>query len=231
MRETVRVMTWNIHGGVGLDGKFELSRITDAIARIDADIVALQEVDSRRRLPNNRSVFDVLREALGGHGIEAKSITTADGDYGQMVIGRCPFGQTSIHDISHSTREPRRAIETMVHLPAGTLRIVATHFGLSLAERREQARNLVRIASRHPTTTVMLGDFNDWFWPGSFRNELKHELPGRTRHATFPSWFPIFRLDRIFCWPPTALTRSFVPRGTRMASDHLPVVAEIAIRG
>src|SRR4051812_34999023 len=112
MPTTVRVMTWNIHGGVGLDGKFVLSRITDAIGRIEADIVALQEVDSRRRLSDGRSVFDVLREALGGHGIEAKSITTADGDYGQMVIGRRPFGETSIHDISHAAREPRRAIET-----------------------------------------------------------------------------------------------------------------------
>ena len=58
----------------------------------------------------------------------------------------------------------------------------------------------------------MLGDFNDWFWPGSLRDALKHELPGRTRHATFPSWCPLLRLDRIFCWPPDILLRSFVDR-------------------
>jgi endonuclease/exonuclease/phosphatase family metal-dependent hydrolase len=222
-------MTWNIHGGVGTDRKFALARITDAIARINPSIVALQEVDSRRRLPDGRSAFEVLREAVGGYGIEAKSIVTADGDFGQMLIGRWPFGKTTVHDISHSNREPRRAIETELSLPAGTLRVIASHFGLSLKERREQARSLIKIARPHPTTTVMLGDFNEWFWPGSLRHALKHELPGRTRHATFPSWCPMFRLDRIFCWPRHALLRSFVYRDSRRASDHLPVVAEINV--
>jgi endonuclease/exonuclease/phosphatase family metal-dependent hydrolase len=222
-------MTWNIHGGVGVDRRFVLSRVTEAIARINPDIVALQEVDSRRRLPDRGSAFEVLREAVGGYGIEAKSITTADGDYGQMLIGRWPFGTTVIHDISHSNREPRRAIETEVRSPAGTFRIVATHFGLRLAERREQAKSLVAIARRHPITTVMLGDFNDWFWPSALRNALKHELPARTRHATFPSWCPMLKLDRIFCWPGSSLKHSYVDRAARQASDHLPVVADIAV--
>jgi endonuclease/exonuclease/phosphatase family metal-dependent hydrolase len=39
----------------------------------------------------------------------------------------------------------------------------------------------------------------------------------------------VFRLDRIFCWPPKALTRSFVDRGAWRASDHLPVIADIAV--
>jgi len=225
-----RVMTWNIHGGVGIDGKFALERITNTIARIEPAVVALQEVDSRRRLPDGRSAFDVLREAVGGYGIEAKTIITADGDYGQMLISRWPFANLTIHDISHAGREPRRAIEIEAQLPTGPLRIIATHFGLSLAERRKQARTLVNLARDHHATTVMLGDFNDWFWPGSLRAELRHELPGKTRHATFPSWCPMFRLDRIFCWPRNALLRSFVEYNARTASDHLPVVAEIAIQ-
>jgi endonuclease/exonuclease/phosphatase family metal-dependent hydrolase len=227
--DTVRVMTWNIHGGVGTDRRFELDRITDIIARHDPDVVALQEVDSRRRAPGGRSPFELLREAVGEHGIEAKSIATADGDYGQMVVSRWPFGATEVHDISHARREPRRAIETEVRAEHGSLRLVATHFGLSVKERRVQARQLVEIARRHAMTTVMLGDFNDWFWPGTLRDALKHELPGRTRHATFPSWCPMFRLDRVFCWPPKALIRSFVDRSARRASDHLPVIADIAV--
>ena len=47
--------------------------------------------------------------------------------------------------------------------------------------------------------------------------------------AAFPSWCPVFRLDRIFCWPPKALVRSFVDRSARRASDHLPVIADIAV--
>jgi endonuclease/exonuclease/phosphatase family metal-dependent hydrolase len=226
---TLRVMTWNIHGGIGPDGRFSLERITETVARHDPDVLALQEVDSRRLVAGARSPFELLREAVGDHGIEAKSISTVDGDYGQMLVSRCPFVATEVHDITHADREPRRAIETEVRCGTGKLRVVATHFGLKLAERRTQAKRLVEVARRHDTATVMLGDFNDWFWPGSLRDALKHELPGRTRHATFPSWCPVFRLDRIFCWPPQILKRSFVDRSAKRASDHLPVIADIVV--
>jgi len=227
-RRTIRVMTWNIHGGVGMDGKFSLARISETIRRHEPDVAALQEVDSRRTA-GRRSAFEVLREAVGEHGIEAKSIVTADGDYGQMAVSRWPFGPTTVHDLTVGAFEPRRAIETEVHAPAGTFRLVAAHFGLSLSERRVQARRLVEIARRHPMTTVMLGDFNDWFWPGSLRHAFKHELPARTPQASYPSWCPILRLDRIFCWPQDTLVRSFVDREARRASDHLPVIADIVI--
>jgi endonuclease/exonuclease/phosphatase family metal-dependent hydrolase len=222
-------MTWNIHGGIGTDGRFALERIIETIDRHNADIVALQEVDSRRLRAGARSPFELLREAVGEHGIEAKSICTADGDYGQMLLSRCPFNGSEIHDITHGNREPRRAIETEVFCGNGKLRVVATHFGLSLAERRTQARRLVAIARQHETATVMLGDFNDWFWPGSLRDAFKHELPGRTPHASFPSWCPMLRLDRIFCWPSKILVRSFVDRSAWRASDHLPVIADITV--
>jgi endonuclease/exonuclease/phosphatase family metal-dependent hydrolase len=223
----VRVMTWNIHGGVGTDGRFDLGRVVETIERHHVDVVALQEVDSRRTLAPARSAFAVLREAVGEHRVEAKSIITADGDYGQMVVSRWPFGATDIHDLTIAKREPRRAIEVDIAAPGGTLRLVAAHFGLSFSERRHQARRLVAIARRHPTTTVMLGDFNEWFWPASLRGALRRELPARTRHASFPSWCPLLHLDRIFCWPPRAMRRSFVDRGASRVSDHLPVIADI----
>jgi endonuclease/exonuclease/phosphatase family metal-dependent hydrolase len=225
----VRVMTWNIHGGVGTDRRFDLGRVVETISQHHPDVVALQEVDSRRMVAPSRSPFAVLREAVGDHGIEAKSITTADGEYGQMVVSRWPFSSTQVHDITHAKREPRRAIEVEIAAPGGTFRLVAAHFGLSLSERRRQARRLVGIARQHTMTTVMLGDFNEWFWPASLRGALGRELPARTPYATFPSWYPLFHLDRIFCWPPGAMQASFVDRGARHASDHLPVVADIAL--
>jgi endonuclease/exonuclease/phosphatase family metal-dependent hydrolase len=226
---TVRVMTWNIHGALGTDRRFDLARVVKTILRHHPDVVALQEVDSRRTVPPASSAFRVLREAVGGHGVEAKSIIAPDGEYGQVVLSRWPLGAPQIHDITHAEREPRRAIEVEVAAPAGSFKLIATHFGLSLKERRAQARALVAIARRHPRTTVMLGDFNEWFWPASLRGALGRELPARTQHATFPSWYPLFRLDRIFCWPPEAMRGSFVDRAARRASDHLPVLADVAI--
>lgn len=228
---TLRLMTWNIHGGIGPDGRFDLDRVTAVIKRHDPDVIAIQEVDSRRRLPGARSPFDILREALGEHGVDAKSITTADGDYGQMLVSRWPLRGTEVHDISHANREPRRAIETEVCSDAGSFRAIAAHLGLSLAERRFQAQRLLEIVKKHPTTTIMLGDFNDWFWPGSLRNALRHEFPARTRHSTYPSWLPLLRLDRVFCWPRHIMLRSFVDRSARRVSDHLPVIVDVSLSG
>jgi len=159
---TVRIMTWNIHGAVGRNPRFDLMRVVELIKRADPDIVALQEVDSRRRSDGD-DTFALLHELLGVHGIGAKSITGADGDYGQLLISRWPITQSEVHDISYPEREPRRAIKAEIDTPAGPLRIVATHLGLSTHERRSQAKKLLDIAGQTPTTTVVVGDFNDWF--------------------------------------------------------------------
>ena len=225
----VRVMTWNIHGAVGRNPRFDLARVVELIKRRDPDIVALQEVDSRRFAKGVDSPFAVLQQALGTHGIGAKSIVTADGEYGQALISRWPLRATEIRDISYREREPRRAIRADIETPFGPLRVIATHLGLSIRERRDQARILLELIGRAPNATVVLGDFNDWLWVGSVRGVLARVLPGRTRHRTFPSVCPVLRLDRIYCHPRKALLRSFTDPDAWHISDHLPVIADVAV--
>lgn len=232
MRETagtVRVLTWNIHGAFGRNPRFDLTRVVKLIDRWEPHIVALQEVDSRRDKHAGINPFEFLQRTLGEHGIGAKSITTADGDYGQMLISRWPMSETIIHDLSHPEREPRRAIASMIATPRGTLRLVATHLGLSVHERRGQTRKLLEIAGQAHPLTIVAGDFNDWLWPGSVRGALSRELPGRTRFRTYPSAWPLLRLDGIYCRPHSALVRSFTDREARHISDHLPVIADVRV--
>jgi endonuclease/exonuclease/phosphatase family metal-dependent hydrolase len=226
---TVRVMTWNIHGAVGRNRRFDLAGVVELIQRWDADVVALQEVDSRRKLARDNP-FEFLQDALGRHGIGAKSITTTDGDYGQMLISRWPITTSEIHDISFPEREPRRAVMAEVETPLAPVRIIATHLGLSIRERRNQARTLLAIAGAGTMTTMIIGDFNDWFWPGSVRSALSRELPGYTRYRTFPSRWPLLRLDRVYCRPGEALIRSYIDGRGRSCSDHLPIIADVAPR-
>jgi endonuclease/exonuclease/phosphatase family metal-dependent hydrolase len=227
-RSTMRVMTWNIHGGIGRDRRFDLARIVGLIDRADPDVVALQEVDSRGpQRQGEEDCFTFLQRSLGEHGVGAKSIIAEDGEYGQMLISRWPLAGTETRDISVPEREPRCAIATDVLSPLGTFRVVATHLGLSFHERRSQTRILLDLAATAHGTTVVLGDFNDWMWPGSVRSILSRELPGRTRNRTFPALFPLLRLDRIYCRPRDALVRSWIDYGARGISDHIPVIADI----
>lgn len=224
---TVRVMTWNIHGALGRNSRFDLTRVVDLIRRWNPDIVALQEVDSRRALAGGTNPFEFLPTAIGVYGIGAKALTTKDGDYGQMLISRWPLVAHEVRDISFGEREPRRAIRAEVATPSGPLTVIATHLGLSVRERRGQARVLMELAGGEGPA-IIIGDFNDWFWPGSVRSVLSGVFRGRTRYRTFPSVFPLLRLDRIYCRPREALIRSFVDRQGRSMSDHLPVIADLA---
>ena len=225
-RATVRVMTWNIHGGIGPDGLHDLERMLAVIRRADPDILALQEVDSRR-VKGAEHPIALLKRVLGHHGIAAAAITTADGDYGQVLLSRWPLEDAVVHDISVPGHEPRRAIAATIDTPPGRLFVVAAHLGLRFVERRRQCSKMAVLAEQSELTTVLLGDFNDWMWPGSVQNVLARRLPGRTRHRTFPARLPLLKLDRIYCRPAAALVSSQVDPAGADVSDHLPLIAEI----
>ena len=219
-------MTWNIHGAIGHNRRFDLQKVVALILRADPDIVALQEVDSRREA--GIDPFLMLQEALGHYGIGAKSIVTADGGYGQMLMSRWPLHGSEVRDISYGEFEPRRVIHACIETPQGALHVAATHLGLSIRERQRQASVLLNIIGKR-TPFVLLGDFNDWFWPGSVRRVLARVLPDRSRHRTFPSACPILRLDRIYCRPRGILVQNWTDREARHISDHLPCIGDVII--
>jgi endonuclease/exonuclease/phosphatase family metal-dependent hydrolase len=220
-------MTWNIHGALGRNPRFDLDRVVAFVRGHAPDIVALQEVDSRHA--GAADPFDALERALGTHGARAHAIETADGNYGQVLISKWPMSNTEVLDLSYRAREPRRAICTDIATPAGPLRVVATHLGLSFHERRSQAIAILKRLGSVGSTTVALGDFNDWIWPGSVGNRLKSALPAFSNHRTFPARWPMFRLDRIYVSPGSAMLNSRIDRAACGISDHLPVITEIRI--
>jgi endonuclease/exonuclease/phosphatase family metal-dependent hydrolase len=223
-------VTWNIHGCVGRDGRFDPERTAGVIRRLDPDILALQEVDSRRGRNGGLDVFDYLRKAVGEHAIDARTISTVDGHYGQLLLSRWPFARHRCHDISVPGREPRRAIEAQVELPGGRLRTIATHIGLNPIEWRGQLRALAEIveaATEGPQ--LLMGDFNEWPYPNADWRRLAAHFGARTRHCTFPAMLPALALDRIWFRPPGLKVRTWAERSARRASDHLPLVAELAL--
>jgi endonuclease/exonuclease/phosphatase family metal-dependent hydrolase len=223
MSDTIRVMTWNVHGTFNLNPRFDVDGVCAIIEKWAPDIVALQEVDSRGRRDD---VFGRLADSVGEHRAEARSIIAEDGHYGQVLLSRWPFvTEPTITDVSYREREPRRAIAACVRLPVGEVKVIATHLGLSVHERYAQARTLVDLVDS--SGTIVLGDFNDWFWVKSVRRVLASRCPVRTRLRTFPSRLPVLRLDRIYTTPNGRIVAAWTDREARAYSDHLPVLATI----
>lgn len=225
MTGTIRIMTWNVHGTFNLNPEFDLDGVCAVIRHWSPDVVALQEIDSRGRTDDP---FVRLAEAVGDHRIDARSIVTRDGDYGQALLSRWPFAEPpSVVDVSYQEREPRRAIAARIQSGCGEVRVVATHLGLSIHERHAQARALVDLV--RPTRTLVVGDFNDWFWVKSVRRVLAQACPVRTQMRTFPARLPILRLDRIYASRDLMIRAAWTDRKARAYSDHLPVIADVVV--
>lgn len=227
-----RILTWNIHRAIGLDLRYDLGRIIDLIKPHDPDIVALQEVDSRGKDQTNLPLA-ALKQVLGSHAAEARTIVAPDGHYGHVLISRWPMHDINVHELHVSKRETRCAIEATIESPFGYIRVIAAHLGLRPNEIRPQLdifEPLVRgqpggDPASQPGGLLMLGDFNDWH--GRVRSTLTTLVPTHTMQKTFPSWRPMLNLDRIYCRPGKALLRSWIDTTARRASDHLPVFAEV----
>ena len=225
----LRLVTWNMHGGVGIDGRFAPDRIARVIAELDADVIALQEFGSRR------AAFDMrahLETASAARAIVMPTFQKYGCDFGNVVLTRWPVSAVACHALGVDRREPRNAVDLVIDYGSGTLRVVASHLGLRVAERRVQIarlRALLDATSTQPT--VLLGDFNEWRPRGGMRTFDPH-FGTQSAPATFPSPYPIAALDRIWVAPASACVdlRVHKSRTARIASDHLPLVATLELR-
>ena len=224
----VRLVTWNVHSCIGADGVYDPKRTARVIHTLEPDVVALQEVDSRLGPHDGQDVFTFLKNVIGGHAQEAKSISTTDGHYGQMLISRWPLSHSRVHDISVEGREPRKVMEARVDLPWGPLRVIATHLGLNGKERHRQFGALAEISKIDAgTPRILMGDFNDWRARGQGHRVLSDHFDAYTAHRTYPARLPLLPLDRIWVKPGYLVTRTWTSRLTRHASDHLPLAADL----
>ena len=223
----LRIASYNIHCGIGWDGRFNEQRILDVLNEIDADVIALQEVESRA---SGIDMLEWLSKRTGFHAVAGTTLLRADGQYGNGLLARCPVVRTRIVDLTYGRREPRGAISADLECQGERIRVVATHLGLRPAERREQVEQLLKLFRESPDDrALLLGDLNEWFLWGRPLRKLHHYFREAPSPPTFPAVFPILKLDRLWGHPASIVRRVSVhaSRKARFASDHLPLVAEL----
>lgn len=221
----LRVATWNIHSCIGSDGIHDPGRVRSLVKSMGADILALQEVDSR---VGDHDGFRELAGAIGPANAHCRTLQTPDGDYGHMLLTRWAIRGWTIRDISVAGREPRSVIDATVDTPCGLVRVLSTHLGLGRRERSRQVKTLNRMLDENGSRTILLGDFNEPTRFGPATRAFARRMDNAGLWPTFPSRRPVFPLDRIWCSSPLRVDRSRVPRNFADASDHLPVIAELA---
>jgi len=226
----LKLATWNIHRCIGRDGVMSLQRCAAVLRDIDADLVALQEVESR---PGHaRDALAELARETGTRAIAGMTMAREDAHYGNALLTRLPLDQVRRHDLSIPGREPRGALDVDFAADACQVQLIATHLGLRPAERRAQVQRLIpllQVGSRD--LVVLLGDLNEWFLWGRPLRMLHRIFPETPHRRGWPAWAPLLSLDRIWVHPRRAMVSLTAYRSTltRIASDHLPLVAEIVM--
>ena len=219
--------TWNIHMGIGRDGERNLGRTAEVIRAINPDLIGLQEVDNH--VSGEGDDLQRLRAMTGLRVVPGPTMERSNGDYGNALLTRLPILEVERFDISVSRREPRGILVVHLDWRGECLQVAVTHLGLWPGERRSQVRDLIAcLSAGDRSPLILMGDFNEWlFWGRPLRWLHRHFGTSRSP-ATFPSRWPLLRLDHILADPPERLRGKTAVRTAlaQKASDHLPLVAE-----
>lgn len=235
-RVELKFASYNIHKAVGADGRRDPDRILNVLHELDADVIALQEVD--RRLGRRASVLSRVHIEERGYQIVGCTVRPDSmGWHGNALLVRRGIAVLGSGPVHLPVLEPRGAVRAeLQHGPdssSGRLRVVGMHLDLSGLRRRDQLRTVTRElgACEPPCPTVLMGDFNQWSARSGGMREFHGEknggwqalVPGKS----FPARQPLAALDRIVLsheWQVKAQGVHHSALAAR-ASDHLPVWA------
>lgn len=229
----IKVASYNIRKSLGTDRKRSPDRIFKILEELDADVIALQEVDRRfgERVTtlSPELIVDLTRYTPVRFGIRQQSL----GWHGNVLLVKKGVQVLGQQRIDLPAFEPRGAVMADIEVHGQTVRVVGMHLGLTGGYRVKQAQAVVahleKLEGRMPT--VIMGDLNQWAQDGGCLSQfaVHHNViaPGPSFHARAP----MLQLDRIITSRDFRLEATGVHHTAlaRTGSDHLPVWAMLEL--
>lgn len=242
---TLSIMTYNVHSCIGRDGRTSPFRIANVIAQYRPDIVALQELDNGRVRTGQIHQAKVIAEHLEMDFHFHPSFELEDEQYGNALLSRFPLQLLKAGPLptfnGRRALEQRGAIWASVAINGRDIHIITTHLGLDRRERMAQTEELLSEGwLAHPeccAPLILCGDFNALPLSPVYRKfrgalrDVQRSMNGSRPLRTYPSLYPLARIDHVFVSPEFTVEGVEVPRTriTKIASDHLPLIVTVGI--
>lgn len=241
------VMTVNIHKGFSFfNRKFILPELRDAVRKVGADVVFLQEVQGTHEEHARKFSgwpeaphYEFLADDLWPQYAYGKNVSYPKGHHGNAVMSKFPIVHDQNHDVSVAGPEKRGLLHCVLRVPgqAVDVHVICVHLGLMERHRLEQMlllSEMVRGEVPDNAPLIVAGDFNDWrkradavLWNEVGLREVFVNAYGAPA-KTFPARFPMLCLDRIYVRNASAHLPVVLPRKPwAHLSDHAPLAAEI----
>jgi len=236
---TVRVLSYNIHHGEGVDGVFDLERLARVIMAVDPDLVALQEVDRATTRSSGVDQAAELGRLTGLYAVFGKAMDYAGGGYGEAILSRWPFLRVDDHLLPASEdHEPRAALKVTVEIGGSGREIVfiGTHLDHTRdpADRKAQVLRINELflpETRLPM--ILAGDLNALpeSEPMSILLREWADAAVGNPEPTIPSDDPARRIDYVL-YRPAGVWRVVEVRvlDEEIASDHRPLLAVLELK-
>ncbi|MEK6705963.1 MAG: endonuclease/exonuclease/phosphatase family protein [Bdellovibrionota bacterium] len=250
-KSRLRILSYNIHKGFSTgNSRFVLGRMKEAIELVHADLVLLQEVIGHHEVHRNKvidwptvSQFEFIADKLWPHYAYGKNAIYTLGHHGNAILSKYPILEWENLDVSTNRLERRGLLHAVIKAPRGlseSLHVICLHLGLLESERGTQVNRLCdRIEAMVPVGAPLIvgGDFNDW--RGKITKKLDERLSlseaflclGGSHARTFPSWLPVFRLDRVYFRGLAAHSAECLtgPPWNEL-SDHAAIITEMLVK-
>lgn len=237
-KQTIRVMTYNIHVGVGMDKKLDLRRIADVINAAKPDLVGLQEVDRGVKRTEGKDEIAELAAMTRMEYAFAPNLDYQGGKYGVAILSRFPINNTE-HRMFENKRETERRgmLRVEVEVDGKRLNFVTTHLDYQFEDGRVfETEQMLKLLEDVQGPMIVVADLNDV--PAGSAYQLmrtKFDDAWVASRASgdgfsYPADNPVKRIDHVFyrSGANTRAKKSWVIQ--TLASDHIPVMAEIEIK-
>lgn len=217
----LRVMTYNIRYGKGMDHQVDLSRIVDEIVRSEADVIALQEVDRFNARSGMKDQIKELGHMLDMSWVYCPSLDFGNTQYGNAILSKYPIEFTQAAALP-SNREQRSVLQANIDVHGEQISVFTTHLGVHMEEREQQLPILLEIVQERQFPSILLGDFNM-----QIHHSLMQPIKEHWHHAEInaPTVVGGVEIDFVFYDFNVSAIKAWTSPSE--ASDHDPVIAEL----
>ena len=233
MKDTITIISYNIHHGEGTDGKLDLQRIADVVKRENPDVVAFQEVDVNVKRSGRIDEATQLGELTGYKPFFGKSIPLTGGAYGNAIIAKDPEAVVVKH-LPLPGKEPRCMLAVQAKSANGSPFVFAcTHLCLTDENRLKSTELIAEWVKGLDKPAILVGDMNCTPTSAPYKAfaETWDAAWGEKPLPTFPAGKPRTSIDHCFTYPKqtwevveTKVVEELV------ASDHRPIKITLILK-